>query len=472
MSERTRSGLGVLGAGLLLGVLGDLLLRETPWGLNWTLWSVSVAVTAVALVKLVGFERPPPWPWLMGLAVLFSAGLSWRASPALAALNLACSFAAVALATGVLRSGVLTYAAAAGRLVAQVTLGPVPAATEADWNELSREGWSHRAAAVARGVAIAVPLLLVFGALFVAADAVFEDLVRGAFDVESVFLHMVVIALWTWIGCGLLQHALLRREPIAVRTERRLGATEVAVVLGTLNALFLAFVVVQLRYLFGGDDHVLETTGLTYAEYARRGFFELVTVVALAVPVLLAGDALARPRRLFRLLSFALLALLAVVIASAVERMRLYTDAYGLTQLRVYVLAFMCWLALVLAWMLATILRDRHALFMPGAFAAALVSVAALNVVNPDGLIARVNIDRHLDSAKRLDSFYLRDLSEDAAPAIVARLPRLERDHRLLLETDLRERVDNDDWRAWSWGRARAHDALDDYARSVAAASR
>ena len=469
MSERTRLGLSVLGAGIALGVAGDLLLRETPWGLNWVLWAALFAVGAAAAGRLGGADEPRHWPWLGGLALLFSAGLAWRASPVLGVLNLAAAGAAAALAAGALRAGVSSYAASAGLLAAETIGGPFPAATDVRWSELPRGRLSGHAGAAARGFALAVPLLFLFGGLFFAADAVFEDLVRSTFDVEDLYVHLLVIGLWTWVASGVLHHVLTRRDPVETPVKRRLGAVEIGVVLGTLIALFLVFVLVQLRYLFGGGDHVVETTGLTYAEYARRGFFELVTVAALALPLVLAGDALARSRRLFRALTLVLVLLLAVVMLSAVERMRLYTDAYGLTQLRLYTLAFMLWLAAVLAWMLATVLRDRHRWFMPGAFAAGLAAVLVLNVVNPDALIARTNLDRYADG-KRLDSWYLTTLSTDATPVVLDRLDELPRNEREFLFHNLPG--GSEGWRTWNWSRARAQAALDAHESSALAAKR
>ena len=124
-----------------------------------------------------------------------------------------------------------------------------------------------------------------------------------------------------------------------------LGIVEVGTVLGLLGLLFLAFVAVQVRYLFGGAERVVSTAGMTYAEYARRGFFELVTVTAIALPTLLLAHWLLRAddrrgERTFGILAGTLVALLFVVMASALQRMYLYVDEYGLTQLRFYVTAF------------------------------------------------------------------------------------------------------------------------------------
>src|SRR5262249_40205161 len=146
------------------------------------------------------------------------------------------------------------------------------------------------------------------------------------------------------------------------RPRYRLGFVEVATALALLDLLFLAFVLVQFRYFFGGAVVVESSPRLTYAQYARPGFFGLVTVAALALPLLLLAHALirdARPAqvRLFCALAGALVALLFVIMVSAVQRMRLYQREYGLTELRVYTTAFMGWLAAVFLWFCATVLR-------------------------------------------------------------------------------------------------------------------
>src|SRR5919206_568124 len=125
------------------------------------------------------------------------------------------------------------------------------------------------------------------------------------------------------------------------RARPRIGIVEIGIVLALVDLLFLAFVVVQFRYLFGGRALVEARTHLTYAEYARHGFFELVVVAALVLPLLLLADwALRRERRrdhrIFAVLAATLVVLLLAVVASAFERLRLYQQVYGLTELRVY----------------------------------------------------------------------------------------------------------------------------------------
>ena len=243
-------------------------------------------------------------------------------------------------------------------------------------------------------------------------------------------------------------------------------------VLGLLDLLFLVFVAVQDRYLFGGAERVVSTTGLTYAKYARRGFFEIVTVTAIALPALLLAHWLLRAadrraERIFRVLAGTLVVLLVVVMASALQRMHLYVDEYGLTQLRLYVTAFMLWLAVLLAWFILTVLWGRRDRFAFGALVTAFAAVLVINAINPDAVVARTNLERMQDG-ERFNAHYLACLSADAVPVMVEALPAMRESDRRTIEDSIeppsRWSGEASDWRTWNLGRARARHAVESYA--------
>jgi hypothetical protein len=235
--------------------------------------------------------------------------------------------------------------------------------------------------------------------------------------------------------------------------------------MGVIDLLFLSFTLFQFKYLFGGEGAIVSSPGLTVAQFARRGFFELTFVAALCLPLLLAGDWLiSRDRRVvlsFRLLAGFQLLLLFVMMASAVERMLLYQRHFGLTELRVYTTAFMAWLGIVFVWFWWTVLRGRRERFAFGALVSGLAVIAGLSLLNPDDLIARVNISRAQEGGT-LDTAYLVTLSDDAVPALVASLPRLKPDEQRIITEHLlrREARRSGDWRSWNSSRQRAHELI------------
>ena len=287
MGDKTKLGLGILGAAAILGILGDLLLRATPWGVNVPLWLLTFVVLAAALIGRNNLDMPQESQWLAMPLLFFAALFVWRDSNTLAVINglavvISLSLVAVRSRSGRLAiSGISDYVYRGMQAVLFASAGMLPTAIrDIQWRELRGGGYAPLFS-VLRGLAISAPLLLVFGALFVAADAVFEDIVFDLFDFDlaEVFGHLILFGFVAWISAGLL-HAAATGENLPQPPERpaflSLGIVEIGVVLGLLNALFLAFVLVQARYFFGGTSRVLGPNGLTYAEYARRGFFELV----------------------------------------------------------------------------------------------------------------------------------------------------------------------------------------------------
>lgn len=485
MGERTKLGLGILGGAVALGVLGDGLLRATPWGINLLLWVLALVFCGIVLVRWSGTRMAGGGRWMAPVAVLFAAGVAWRDSPTLVFLDVLAVLISLSLALSHGRAGSLKeagisgYALGGARAGVFTAAGPLPvAAREVRWDEVMRWRWRTPALAVARGVFIAAPLLIVFGGLFVAADAVFEAWVLDlfGFDLAEAFGHAALFACFFWLASGAFWVVLMARATGSPEVPRpagvSLGILEVGVVLGLLNALFLAFVVAQVRYLFGGAATVDASAGITYSEYARRGFFELVAVTALVLPLLLAAHWLLRDDgraafRIFRALAGTLISLLLVIMASALQRMHLYTREFGLTELRLYATVFMAWILVVLFWFVATVLRGRRDRFAFGALVSGFAAILLLNAANPDARIVHTNVAR-LEAGAEFDAYYLSTLSADAVPALIESLPVMDEPDRRIVTDALRSRwavEDRPDWRTWNLGRSRALEMVERYRR-------
>jgi len=316
-------------------------------------------------------------------------------------------------------------------------------------------------------------VLLVFGLLFVSADAIvasWVDTVLPDITVDSIVLRVFVAVA---VAGATLAAAYLALNPPNVqvlssgRTRSVAHRFEWLVPVLLVDAVFGVFVAAQLSVLFGGHDYVQRTTGLTYAEYVHQGFGQLTVATLLTFLVVWAaahwaGDS--RGDRIWLRGSLGVLcALTLVVVGSALHRMHLYQQAYGFTRLRLFVDAFEGWLGLlVLAVAVAGVVRwgtwvPRFALVTG---VAGLLGLAALN---PDAWIAEHNLDRYADTG-RVDWSYLRNLSADAVPVFEGRsgievacgMPRYW--------------SQDDDWLSWNLGRSRARATVDDVRPDLAAA--
>jgi hypothetical protein len=253
-----------------------------------------------------------------------------------------------------------------------------------------------------------------------------------------------------------------------------LGTTEALVVLVAIDLIVGLFVGLQLAYLFGGLD-TLAAAGMKYSDYARRGYFELVAAAALAGGILVALEyQVTRRSRPYIALAIGLVGLTIVVLASAALRLKLYQDAYGWTELRLYVAVSIAAMAITLATLAAFLATDRTRWLGHAMVAIGLVSLIVLNLLAPAAFVAERNLARVIDPTLvppdgevSLDADYLGVLPDDAIPALVAALPSLpaleqERVLRLLYQRrfELSKEPAYASPFAWNLGRERARAAL------------
>ena len=418
-------------------------LFEQPPGLGLTLTAVGVYVAAAAVTPRRDAWRRTWWALAIGLAAMATLrDAPWVREPSLVA---SLAFAALGAA------GFQTFSGAvAAQLRAAYGLLPGPVLVLLAAGGRVRPG-SGRAMPVMRGVLLALLLTVPFAALFAGADATFAEWV----DVEAPDLGDLPARLAIAAGVLAVAGALLRLALNAVQdgsagSAPLVGRMEWVIALGALNALFLVFVALQVVARLGGHEYVMRTAGLTYAEYAREGFGQLVAVAALTLVVIAAARrwthrAGPEEERLQRLLLGGLCLLTLLVLVSAHHRLDLYMDAYGLTRERV----FAQWEILLLGGLFGLLIAFHARPWLPrAAVAFAGAMLLFLGLANPDRRIAEVNVERYHATGK-LDQYDLYDLSADAAP-VLARLTEREGCVEFRPEA-------HDGWAGFNFARHRAH---------------
>ncbi len=353
------------------------------------------------------------------------------------------------------------------RTARTVVFGAFDFAQVARTRHLSAEISGSRARAVGVGVLLSVPLVLLFGALFTSADPVFDRTVSTVLgrNVGPLFWHAITAGVFAWATAGYLWFLTKpARNGKPALNLPVLGGIQVLTPVAATAVLFGLFVGVQVTSLFGGAAFVETTTGLTFAAYARRGFFQLVLASMLVLPLVYfapvaAGSLDGRATRRLRSLLAIQLALTALVLASALWRMMLYVRTYGLTEDRVNGVAVMLWIAGTLGIFAATVVRGRSQTAAFGSLLTAVITLAALNLANPQALIARYDLAHQ--NGREIDFEHLAQLGGDAVPILAARIDSVPAAARCQVITVLRSRqaAIGTDWRAWNLARVRAHEA-------------
>jgi two-component system sensor histidine kinase BaeS len=319
---------------------------------------------------------------------------------------------------------------------------------------------------VARTALIAIGLVTVFGLLLSSADAAFGDLLSSLVPKISPGTTIVRLIFFAAITCLTLAATYLattrpRLKDRAPSPGAPSGPYAWAVPLAALNLLFVAFCAVQATVLLTSDkNRLLRSTGLSYSEYARQGFFQLVVVTVLVIAVLALAVRRA-PRSapvLVRVLLGLLCALTLVIVAVALRRLYLYEEASGWTRLRLWVHAFELWLGVVIVLIAAAGVRLRAA-WLPRAVAGTgAAGLLLLGLVDPDGFIASHNVDRQ-SQGRSIPLGYLTVLSADAVPAL-DRLPEPQRS--CALENIAADLAEPESWTSFNYARYRARQILAD----------
>jgi Domain of unknown function (DUF4153) len=481
-------GLAALAAAAAVGVAMDLTVRAGLIGV------AAALLFLLAAAGLVVGARPtnPQALVLAGLASLFGVWFAVRTSPWLLPFDALAAAGLLAVAASLARGGSVwdlrfmdlvvraTYAVGHGVVAPGVLVraARLVAPAKAEGGE---EGRASRSLGIAVGVLLAVPLVVVFGALLASADPVFASF----FDPVSLLGHVVLIVLGAWLAAALVRLALAKQPARPEVDFRWLSASGAVTVLVAIDALFAAFAAAQLVALSEGGRKVIETAGLTWAEYARSGFFQLLAVASLTVVVVLTlrgwAKADGRAGGLVTWLGVLTVGLTMTLVVVAFRRLDLYIDTFGLTMLRLFSSLFTVWVGVVLALLAAALLwpvvRRRgqdappRAWFGPVAAAAGLALLLALNVVNPEALVVRHNVQaagrpdpEGTRAADTFDPEYAARLSDDAIPTVVASLPSLSAE----AQREALVRIGCDDpplshsgWAAWNWSRVEAERARD-----------
>ncbi|MFD3511718.1 DUF4153 domain-containing protein [Streptomyces sp. NPDC058657] len=450
-----------LWAALATATLSGLFLGD-GLGLNLLVVAVPAALAAFFAAQAAG-RRVRPWTLLWGLG-----GLALLAIPVLRDAGWPTFLAVVsALALGSLAlHGSRTWL---GILIGSLGIvGSVGPGVRWGWRGLREraDGSRDRWAPVVRTVAVAVLLLVVFGALFVSADAAFAELLGKLLPEFSVLDGPWRVLLFALGLVGALAAARTAAAPhqwdkARIAPARARGRMEWALPLIVLNLLFAAFIAVQFTVLFGEYKKVLDDAGLSHSAYARQGFWQLLwatllTLVVIALAKRWAPRSDARDATLVRAVLGVLCLLTLVVVVSALYRMNMYVDEYGLTRLRVSVTAMELWLGVVIVLIMASGVFGAR--WLPRAVAgSAAGAVLAFGLASPDALVAERNVAR-FKHEKGIDIEYFRDLSADAVPA----LDTLPEPQRTCALRGIMDGLERDPWYATSLGRQRALDIVEE----------
>lgn len=472
------------GTSILLGILFDYLFFEKFFGISVFIFeAVLIIITLWFCLRLQYVVRPTFW--LLACALFFTAMVGVRANLFLTLLNILASGGLLLLATQeFLKKRIINFKIPDYVITIIVTpfkilrhflrtvlfLGTPIEKTST--NVMKR---------VIIGIIMALPFLILFGFLFTSADLAFKQLVDSIFrfHISDEWIgHAILIIGVSVISLGLFAylfnippeiHSSENLEKIKPEKEVMDRKIEVKVFLWLIAGLFAIFLIFQIAYLFGGIINISQGN-FTYAEYARKGFWELLTVAFFTLLILLVMDTQTKSSisrfSWFTLPSLVLTVEIFIIIISAFKRLMLYQEAYGLTSLRLYVAGFIVFLGVIFILLAVKLWRGKNESFFAfGTLLSMIIFLVSFNLLNPDAFIAKKNIDR-FNQGGGIDAHYLGSLSVDAVPTILNAYDRFSNEDKAILKQLILIKKDDlkqqkSDWQSYNVSRDRALREID-----------
>jgi uncharacterized protein DUF4153 len=436
-------------AAVLTSALGAAILFSAKPGINWPIWIAAASVSLI-LSRLVTLRRmETPLLVLVTWATLLSLGLALRDNEMIHVLVVMSD--AMLLGLAVLVVGAVSWSALSAKLLAAVPfLAPfrVWRATAYEAAGAPRVSSSPRARSIIRGTLLAAPLAVVLITLLSHADPVIRwgiDRVLAWLPNWSFLPRFLFFAFLLSITVGANSissrqaDADLPRLPGLIR-RWTIGLTEQRMMLWSAAVVIWIFVLLQLSYLIQPPP-VAAGSGVTFAEYARRGFGELsfaVTIVGAIILILeytRPTEASAQDRKKLVRLELALLIALVLVLFSAFRRVILYEQAYGFTTARLFAQAYMVVMCLALVALGIEVARGSISIAFGRRVAEIALGVFTVLVFwNYEAWIVNRNVDRATQNGK-FDLDYAMRLSKDAMPTLISRRNELPPDARAALDT-------------------------------------
>lgn len=395
--EKIRQEFGFFGLiSLIFGITGTILFYKAGIGLNSLIFTVIISVLIIAVSKKLNIPVSKELAFCLSGTILLALSNVLTSSAILKFLNnigilLILDFSLIRLFKGNNSSDflddMLSIFILPFKALASVGMFFIDGSRFAQNKNVFR---SERIRNIIIGCIIAVPLLLIIIPLLSSADLLFGKITGTMFDWifdSEIFIVIITIILGTLLCYCLLCGASKENSGYAGKNMKASPAIGITVSVFLLLT-YILFCGIQILYLFAGGIFVLPE-GFTYAEYARRGFFELLAVTCLNILLIVVCLKVFDENKKLRAILTAITGCTYIMIASAAYRMLIYISAYRLTFLRLFVLLFLLIDALILTGIIIFLYNKNFPLFW---YSVVVITICytAFSLSRPDTILQNI----------------------------------------------------------------------------------
>lgn len=277
------------------------------------------------------------------------------------------------------------------------------------------------------GVLCSIPVLCIVIPLLAESDAAFEGLVSSFIPDPSSLVGELIATVFIApfiIGFAVsLKHR--KKTAFDFRKPKGIDTAFLSAFFGVLSLCYLVYLFSQTAYFFSAFSGLLpEGYKLTFADYARRGFFELcyiagINLVLIFLMIILAKKKNEKLPAVLKVFGCFIGVFTLAIIATAISKMVMYIDNYGMTVLRLGTSAFMIFMAVVFIAVIIRCFTDKVKILHTALITASVILIA-LGAVDIRAVAAKYNYNAYITGKlKAIDTEYLYSLGEEGVPYLI-----------------------------------------------------
>lgn len=276
------------------------------------------------------------------------------------------------------------------------------------------------------GLLCAIPVLIVVVPLLISSDDAFRGMMSNIFS--NTFSVILKIIFGIFICPFIISYGFSLKEKRVdeIKKSNFKGIENVYLIsfLSTISVCYLLYLFSQLAYFFSAFKGFLPNGEITYAAYARKGFFEMCVIAVINLAIVFSALLLAKKKKgkvshSIKSITTFISAFTLIIIATAISKMVLYINAYGMTILRITTSSFMLFLSIVFISVILKIYIKKINIIKTALIAAGCI-ILVLGTVNVNSVCARYNYENYKSGAlKTIDINELYELGYEGIPYIV-----------------------------------------------------
>ncbi|MBE6729212.1 MAG: DUF4173 domain-containing protein [Ruminococcaceae bacterium] len=276
------------------------------------------------------------------------------------------------------------------------------------------------------GLACAIPVLLVVVPLLISSDDAFRGMIGDIFKDSAGNIFKAIFG--AILSVFAISYGISIKKGDITRIKKgEFSGIENAYIISFLSAIgfcYLLYLFSQLAYFFSAFKGFLPDGEITYAQYARKGFFEMCVIAVINLIIVFLALFLAKKKNgkacgAIKILATFIAVFTLIIIATAVSKMVLYIGTFGMTILRLTTSAFMVFLAVVFISVILRIFSTKINIVKTALITASCI-LTVLGTANVNEVCARYNYESYMTKKlDKIDVSAMNELSDEGIPYLV-----------------------------------------------------